>query len=102
MALALLFIYRLKSSHPHLKGKEGSEFRIAITALMLSNKSLEDHTYTNKSWSEISGIDLKDINKMEVEFWLGLGVSNCKEWKMLESLERTDEERKERVTQIPG
>src|SRR6266550_1597735 len=30
------------------------------------------NTYTNKTWSEVSGIDLNEINKMEREFLLGV------------------------------
>ncbi|SJX65632.1 uncharacterized protein SRS1_16259 [Sporisorium reilianum f. sp. reilianum] len=70
--LALLYIHRLKSNNPGLRGQDGSEFRLFVTALMLANKFLDDHTYTNKTWSELSGLKLKDVTKMEIEFWLGL------------------------------
>ena len=36
--LALLFIYRLKMSSPQVKGRAGSECRLLVIALMLSNK----------------------------------------------------------------
>ena len=36
--LALMFIYRLKSMNPGVKGKVGSEFRLLTVALMLGNK----------------------------------------------------------------
>ena len=36
--LALLFIYRLKSLNPQVKGKPGSEYRLLTVALMLGNK----------------------------------------------------------------
>jgi len=72
--LALLYIYRLKSRHPELHGQEGSEYRLSVTSLMLANKWLDDHTYLNKTWSELSGIELKDVTKMEREFWSGLGM----------------------------
>ena len=36
--LALMFIYRLKSLNPAVKGKLGSEFRLLTVALMLGNK----------------------------------------------------------------
>lgn len=38
--LALLFIYRLKMSTPQIKGREGSEYRLLIVALMLGNKCM--------------------------------------------------------------
>lgn len=36
--LALLFIYRLKTLNPTVKGKAGSEYRLLTVALMLGNK----------------------------------------------------------------
>lgn len=66
--LALLFIYRLKKLNPSVKGKTGSEFRLITVALMLGNKFLDDNTYTNKTWAEVSGITVQEIHIMEVEF----------------------------------
>ena len=66
--LALLFIYRLKKSNPQVSGKQGSEFRLLTIALMLGNKFLDDNTYTNKTWAEVSGISVSEIHVMEVEF----------------------------------
>jgi hypothetical protein len=36
--LALLFIYRLKTLNPAVKGRSGSEYRLLTVALMLGNK----------------------------------------------------------------
>ncbi|OOQ82959.1 putative mucin [Penicillium brasilianum] len=66
--LALLFIYRLKKFNSGVKGKKGSEFRLMTVALMLGNKYLDDNTYTNKTWAEVSGIAVQEIHIMEVEF----------------------------------
>ncbi|OAP63105.1 hypothetical protein AYL99_02332 [Fonsecaea erecta] len=66
--LALLFIYRLKKFNPSVSGKRGSEFRLLTVALMLGNKFLDDNTYTNKTWAEVSGISVTEIHIMEVEF----------------------------------
>ncbi|KAK3060401.1 hypothetical protein LTS18_008620, partial [Coniosporium uncinatum] len=66
--LALLFIYRLKDINPSVKGKPGSEFRLFTVALMLGNKFLDDNTYTNKTWAEVSGISVQEVHIMEVEF----------------------------------
>lgn len=35
---------------------------------MLGNKFLDDNTYTNKTWAEVSGISVTEIHVMEVEF----------------------------------
>lgn len=66
--LALMFIYRLKKLNPTVKGRQGSEFRLLTVALMLGNKFLDDNTYTNKTWAEVSGISVQEIHIMEVEF----------------------------------
>ena len=68
----------------------GSEFRIAVAGLMMANKFLDEwvpscsrafshskcnvcsNTYTNKTWSEVSGIDLAQINRIEREFLMGI------------------------------
>lgn len=66
--LALLFIYRLKKSTPQIKGRAGSEYRLLTVALMLGNKFLDDNTYTNKTWAEVSCFAVQEIHVMEVEF----------------------------------
>jgi hypothetical protein len=66
--LALLFVHRLKKLNPAVKGKPGSEYRLLTVALMLGNKFLDDNTYTNKTWAEVSGINVGEVHIMEVEF----------------------------------
>ncbi|ORX91602.1 hypothetical protein K493DRAFT_317153 [Basidiobolus meristosporus CBS 931.73] len=68
VALTLKYIHRFTTLNPYIRGRQGSEFRIFTVALMLSNKYLEDHTYTNKTWSDISGMTLEELNLMEMEF----------------------------------
>ncbi|KAI2636262.1 hypothetical protein GGS26DRAFT_485918 [Hypomontagnella submonticulosa] len=66
--LALLFVYRLKRANPTVNGNPGSEYRLLTVALMLGNKFLDDNTYTNHTWAEVSSISVKEIHVMEVEF----------------------------------
>ncbi|KAG4306215.1 hypothetical protein PORY_000203 [Pneumocystis oryctolagi] len=73
--LALLFIYRLKERNPTIRGKPGSEYRLLTIALILGNKFLDDNTYTNKTWSEITGIFVKEIHVMEAEFLANIHYS---------------------------
>ncbi|KIK99447.1 hypothetical protein PAXRUDRAFT_822738 [Paxillus rubicundulus Ve08.2h10] len=75
IVLSLHYIWRLKQRNRFTAGLPGSEFRIAVAALMMANKFLDDNTYTNKTWSEVSGIDLNEINRMEREFLMGVGFS---------------------------
>ncbi|KAJ2915325.1 hypothetical protein MD484_g5103, partial [Candolleomyces efflorescens] len=72
IVLSLHYIYRLKERNHFTPAQRGSEFRIAVAGLMMANKFLDDNTYTNKTWSEVSGIDLAEINHMEREFLLGV------------------------------
>jgi hypothetical protein len=51
-----------------VKGRPGSEYRLLTVALMLGNKFLDDNTYTNKTWADVSGISVNEIHVMEVEF----------------------------------
>ncbi|KAG9032292.1 hypothetical protein FRB95_001613 [Tulasnella sp. JGI-2019a] len=73
IVLSLHYIYRLRMQNPQISTPEGSEMRLAVSALMLANKFLDDNTYTNKTWSDISKIELKEINRMEREFLLSVG-----------------------------
>ncbi|KAG6334329.1 hypothetical protein ID866_4764 [Astraeus odoratus] len=75
IVLSLHYIWRLKERNRLTSGLPGSEFRIAVAALMMANKFLDDNTYTNKTWSEVSGIDLSEINRMEREFLVGVDFS---------------------------
>jgi len=79
--LGLLFILRLRMRNPDVQAKTGSQWRIFTIALMLGNKSniplkaisltsvLDDNTYTNKTWADVTRIlNVEDIKVMEVEF----------------------------------
>ncbi|KAL9025223.1 MAG: hypothetical protein Q9196_005916 [Gyalolechia fulgens] len=109
--LALMFIYRLKKLNPGVKGKLGSEFRLFTVALMLGNKFLDDNTYTNKTWAEVSGISVTEIHIMEVEFlsnmrytlyaseneWKAWHMKLGKFWKYFEAGSKTPGEAPPRV-----
>ncbi|CAG8466891.1 42429_t:CDS:2 [Gigaspora margarita] len=73
--LSLLYIHRMKINNPAIKGQNGSEYRTFTVALMLANKFLDDNTYTNKTWSEVTNIPVSEINTMEMEFLDGMMVS---------------------------
>ncbi|KAI8970321.1 cyclin-domain-containing protein [Mycotypha africana] len=66
--LSLKYIAILLKSNPSIEGAEGSEYRLFIVALMLANKFLDDNTFTNKTWSDVSGMKVHDLNVMEAEF----------------------------------
>ena len=47
----------------------GQVYRMLTTALVLGSKFLDDNTFQNRSWSEVSSIPVSELNALEVE-WL--------------------------------
>ncbi|KAK8845485.1 hypothetical protein IAR55_006198 [Kwoniella newhampshirensis] len=86
--VALLYVYRLKMNNQFFS-TPGSEQRPFVAGLMLSNKYLDDNTYTNSTWAELTGIPLPEINRMEsellhgLEYKLGVHISEYQRWKTL-------------------
>ncbi|KAL2121002.1 hypothetical protein VTJ04DRAFT_5029 [Mycothermus thermophilus] len=50
---------------------EGQTWRLLTIALLLGSKFLDDNTFQNKSWAEVSGIPVHELNTLEYE-WLGM------------------------------
>ena len=44
-------------------------FQMLTTGLLLGSKFLDDNTFQNRSWAEVSSIPVQDLNKMELA-WL--------------------------------
>ncbi|KAG0290640.1 hypothetical protein BGZ96_005921 [Linnemannia gamsii] len=89
--LSLKYIQKLLKNNPSIHGQQGSEFRLFTVSLMLANKFLDDNTFTNKTWSDVTGINVKEINVMEMEFLnqvqFSLYVSEAEYLDWLHSLE---------------
>ncbi|KAK7992419.1 Meiotically up-regulated protein [Apiospora saccharicola] len=51
------------------KPNEGEVWRLLTVSLLLGSKFLDDNTFQNRSWSEVSGIPVQELNRMENE-WL--------------------------------
>ncbi|KAI8891210.1 hypothetical protein K501DRAFT_327845 [Backusella circina FSU 941] len=85
--LSLKYIAILLQNSPNIQGAEGSEYRLFTVALMLANKFLDDNTFTNKTWSEVSGMRVRDLNIMELEFLdvlrfrLSVGKQEYERWR---------------------
>lgn len=76
VSLALLYILRLKHRSPiAIHASPNSEYRVFCVALILANKFLDDNTYTNKTWSEITHLALREISQMEIEFLINMNHS---------------------------
>ncbi|ORX94247.1 hypothetical protein K493DRAFT_199305, partial [Basidiobolus meristosporus CBS 931.73] len=66
LALKYLQKFGKCASHPH--GGDFSEAKQFVVALILSHKMLEDCTYTNETWSQITGISCEELNSLERSF----------------------------------
>lgn len=56
----------------HLKPVDaGITWRLLTTGLLLGSKFLDDNTFQNRSWSEVSSIPVTELNKLEYE-WLSI------------------------------
>lgn len=51
------------------KPTEAQAWRMMTIGLLLGSKFLDDNTFQNRSWSEVSGMNVADINRMEID-WL--------------------------------
>lgn len=64
---------RLRDYHP-TKSNSSSEnhiYRLLAVALILGSKFLDDNTFINRSWSDVTGIRVSELNNLEME-WLAL------------------------------
>lgn len=69
LKFAQLFLRKIKtSSGLQYAELDSNQFRLFVTSLLLADKYSEDHPYTNKSWSTLSGLPVDDINLMERTF----------------------------------
>ncbi|KAF2145008.1 uncharacterized protein K452DRAFT_133574 [Aplosporella prunicola CBS 121167] len=51
------------------KSQDSQIYRMLTMALMLGSKFLDDNTFINRSWSEVSGISVTELNQIERD-WL--------------------------------
>ncbi|TVY68943.1 Meiotically up-regulated protein [Lachnellula suecica] len=51
------------------KANDGQVWRMLTIGLLLGSKFLDDNTFQNRSWSEVSGIPVAELNTLEHE-WL--------------------------------
>ncbi|KAJ5132705.1 hypothetical protein N7448_006863 [Penicillium atrosanguineum] len=60
---------RMLSAQRVFQTGSGQIYRMLTVALLLGSKFLDDNTFQNKSWAEVSNIPVSELNKMELE-WL--------------------------------
>ncbi|KDN53548.1 hypothetical protein K437DRAFT_1265 [Tilletiaria anomala UBC 951] len=59
--------YRLHDEYSHffLSPTSSSPFKLFTLGLMIANKHLDDNTFLNKTWHEVTGIPLSELNSIE-------------------------------------
>ncbi|XHF97549.1 hypothetical protein AWENTII_001131 [Aspergillus wentii] len=60
---------RMLSSAKVYSSGSGQVYRMLTVGLLLGSKFLDDNTFQNKSWAEVSNIPVAELNSMELE-WL--------------------------------
>lgn len=54
------------------KSGSGQVHRMLITSLLLGSKFLDDNTFQNRSWSDVSNIPISELNLLETEWLLAV------------------------------
>ena len=62
----------LSSGGRYPSGK-GQVYRMLTMALLLGSKFLDDNTFQNRSWSEVSSIPVNELNDLEIEWLVAIG-----------------------------
>jgi hypothetical protein len=88
-----------------IKMSDGQVWRLLTIGLLLGSKFLDDNTFQNKSWSEVSGIPVSELNSLEHDWLEDLNwnlyvnldesadyqawLTNWKDWSAAKKKERT-------------
>ncbi|KPM39503.1 hypothetical protein AK830_g7068 [Neonectria ditissima] len=65
-------INTMKGQGPY-KASEGQVWRYLTVSLLLGSKFLDDNTFQNRSWSEVSGIAVSELNALEFDWVESMG-----------------------------
>jgi len=52
---------------------KAAPFKLFLGAVILANKTLQDNSFRNDTWASVSGISLKEVNKLEAHVFGALG-----------------------------
>ncbi len=72
IVLALFYLasrMKIASANGEVTGSSSYVFRMLTTSLLLGSKFLDDNTFQNRSWADVSQIPVVELNKMELD-WL--------------------------------
>ncbi|KAJ3437164.1 cyclin-related 2 family protein [Anaeramoeba flamelloides] len=65
---AIEYIQRILLAHPEIKLNSNNIHRIYFTAVLISSKFCDDLYYNNKAWGKVGGLEIQEVNALEIEF----------------------------------
>ncbi|KAH9884736.1 cyclin-like protein [Xylariomycetidae sp. FL2044] len=97
------------------KASEGQVWKMLTVALLLGSKFLDDNTFQNRSWSDVSGIAVGELNIMEDEWLQHIGwvlyvnldrshdynawLKNWREWQEAKQLQKQQQQQQQQQQQ---
>ena len=62
---------RIRDFPRSIGSSENQIYRLLAVSMILGSKFLDDNTFINRSWSDVSGIKVSELNLLEIE-WLAM------------------------------
>lgn len=62
---AMMMSDRFAAEYPNVHRIDHSHYGLFVSGMMMANKFMDDATYTNGTWSKMTGQPVQEINKME-------------------------------------
>lgn len=62
-----------RQNMPQTEQSDNAIYRLLTVSLIMGSKFLDDNTFINRSWADVSGIDIKTLNYMEREWLAEIG-----------------------------
>ena len=75
VVVGLMYLQRLKQRMPTVCLTSGNMQRLLLTSVMVAAKFLDDLYYSNKHWARIGGLNLQDVNALELKLLFQLSFS---------------------------
>ncbi|KAK9439320.1 Cyclin PHO80-like protein [Metarhizium brunneum] len=110
-------INAIKGQGPY-KVSEGQVWRYLTVSLLLGSKFLDDNTFQNRSWSEVSGIPVTELNTLEFEWVQAMGwrlyvnldlskdyqawLDNWREWQQMKKRQAVQANRERLASLVPA
>lgn len=100
------------------KASEGQVWRYLTVSLLLGSKFLDDNTFQNRSWSEVSGIAVSELNALEFDWVQAMGwrlyvnldlskdyqawLENWRDWQQMKKRQAAQASRSRLASLVPG